>query len=143
MSRAAFPQALGMRHKRGTMSLVGLPPGDFALPIFDVVLNAKTIRGSIVGTWKDLPEAPAFAGEGRIHTAYTERRLDDINDVFACMKRGDIEGRVVLRISGEAQLPPPGNSCQASCGNEAKFTAPHAMCSMPSGMWTQECMRSS
>ena len=102
VSRAAFSQALGMLHKRGTMSLVGLPPGDFALPIFDVVLNAKTIRGSIVGTRKDLQEALAFAGEGKIHTAYTERRLDDINDVFARLKRGDIEGRVVLRISGEA-----------------------------------------
>jgi propanol-preferring alcohol dehydrogenase len=50
VSRAAFSQALGMLHKRGTMSLVGLPPGEFALPIFDVVLNAKTVRGSIVGT---------------------------------------------------------------------------------------------
>ena len=64
-SPTAFSQALGMLHKRGTMSLVGLPPGDFALPIFDVVLNAKTVRGSIVGTRKDLQEALDFAGEGR------------------------------------------------------------------------------
>lgn len=28
VSRSAFGQALGMLHKRGTMSLVGLPPGD-------------------------------------------------------------------------------------------------------------------
>lgn len=32
-------------------------PGHFALPIFDVVLNAKTVLGSIVGTRKDLQEA--------------------------------------------------------------------------------------
>ena len=38
------------------MALVGLPPGDFPLPIFDVVLNAKTMRGSIVGTRMDLRE---------------------------------------------------------------------------------------
>ncbi|MBW8719937.1 MAG: zinc-dependent alcohol dehydrogenase, partial [Variovorax paradoxus] len=57
VSRSAFGQALGMLHKRGTMALVGLPPGDFALPIFDMVLNAKTVRGSIVGTRKDLQEA--------------------------------------------------------------------------------------
>jgi propanol-preferring alcohol dehydrogenase len=102
VSRSAFSQALGMLHKRGTMSLVGLPPGDFALPIFDVVLNAKTVRGSIVGTRKDLQEALAFAEEGKIRTAWTEERLDNINSVFARMKRGDIEGRVVLRISDEA-----------------------------------------
>lgn len=98
VSREAFSQALGMLHKRGTMSLVGLPPGDFALPIFDVVLNAKTVRGSIVGTRKDLQEALAFAGEGKVHTIFTEDRLDNINAIFARMKHGDIEGRVVMRI---------------------------------------------
>ncbi|RZL33292.1 MAG: alcohol dehydrogenase AdhP [Rubrivivax sp.] len=102
VSRSAFSQALGMLHKRGTMSLVGLPPGDFALPIFDVVLNAKTVRGSIVGTRKDLQEALDFAAEGKIRTIYTEERLEDINAVFERMARGAIEGRVVMRISPEA-----------------------------------------
>ena len=98
VSRSAFSQGLGMLHKRGTLSLVGLPPGDFPLPIFDVVLGAKTVRGSIVGTRMDLQEALAFAGEGKVHTTFTEDRLDNINRVFGRMKQGDIEGRVVLRI---------------------------------------------
>jgi alcohol dehydrogenase, propanol-preferring len=102
VSRSAFAQALGMLHKRGTLSLVGLPPGDFALPIFDVVLNAKTVRGSIVGTRKDLQKALASAGEGKVHTTYAEDRLDNINAIFNRLKSGDIEGRVVMRISGEA-----------------------------------------
>jgi propanol-preferring alcohol dehydrogenase len=102
VSRSAFSQALGMLHKRGTMSLVGLPPGDFALPIFDVVLNAKTVRGSIVGTRKDLQEALAFAGEGKVHTIFTESRLENINGVFDRMRKGDIEGRIVMRIASEA-----------------------------------------
>lgn len=98
VSRGAFAQALGMLHKRGTMSLVGLPPGSFDLPIFDVVLNAKTVRGSIVGTRKDLEEALMFAGEGRVKTHFTTDRLENINDVFATMKAGSIEGRVVLAL---------------------------------------------
>lgn len=101
VSRSAFSQGLGMLHKRGTMSLVGLPPGDFALPIFDVVLNAKTVRGSIVGTRKDLQEALAFAGEGKVRTTFTEDRLDNINGVLDRMRRGAIEGRVVMSISGD------------------------------------------
>jgi alcohol dehydrogenase, propanol-preferring len=101
VSRGAFSQALGMLHKRGTMSMVGLPPGDFALPIFDVVLNAKTVRGSIVGTRKDLQEALAFAGEGKVHGTVHESRLDNINAVFADMKEGQIEGRVVMRVADE------------------------------------------
>jgi len=101
VSRSAFSQGLGMLHKRGTMSLVGLPPGDFALPIFDVVLNAKTVRGSIVGTRKDLQEALAFAGERKVRTTFTEDRLENVNEVLARMRRGAIEGRVVLRISAD------------------------------------------
>jgi propanol-preferring alcohol dehydrogenase len=97
-SRSAFTQALGMLHKRGTMSLVGLPPGDFALPIFDVVLNAKTIRGSIVGTRMDLMESMGFVAEGLVRTVFSEERLDNINAVFDRMRQGDIEGRVVIRI---------------------------------------------
>ncbi len=101
VSASAFSQALGMLHKRGTMAMVGLPPGDFALPIFDVVLNAKTVRGSIVGTRKDLQEALAFAGDGLVHGTVAEDRLDNINAIFSRMKRGDIEGRVVLRVGAE------------------------------------------
>lgn len=101
VSRIAFAQGLGMLHKRGTMSLVGLPPGDFALPIFDVVLNAKTVRGSIVGTRKDLQEALAFAGEGLVRTTYSEDRLDHINEVFTRLRKGDVEGRVVMRLSDD------------------------------------------
>jgi propanol-preferring alcohol dehydrogenase len=101
-SRPAFAQGLGMLHKRGTMSLVGLPPGDYGLPIFDVVLNAKTIRGSIVGTRMDLQEALAFAGEGKVRTVYRETSLGDINTVFDQMRQGDIEGRIVMRIADEA-----------------------------------------
>jgi propanol-preferring alcohol dehydrogenase len=102
VSRTAFAQALGMLHKRGTMSMVGLPPGDFALPIFDVVLNAKTVRGSIVGTRKDLQEALEFAGEGKVRTVCSEDRLDNINAVFDRMRQGRIEGRVVMRLTEDA-----------------------------------------
>ncbi|MBH9879353.1 zinc-binding dehydrogenase, partial [Clostridioides difficile] len=49
VSPAAFSQALNLVRRKGTVSLVGLPPGDFATPIFDVVLKRITVRGSIVG----------------------------------------------------------------------------------------------
>jgi propanol-preferring alcohol dehydrogenase len=100
-SRKAFDQAIGMLHKRGTMSLVGLPPGEFGLPIFDVVLNAKTIRGSIVGTRLDLQEALTFAGEGKVHTVCSEDRLENINGIFDRMRQGAIEGRIVLKLADD------------------------------------------
>lgn len=98
VSRSAFGQALGMLHKRGTMALIGLPPGNFELPIFDVVLNAKTVRGSIVGTRKDLQEALEFAGEGKVVAHYSMDSLDNINAIFGRMRAGGIDGRIVVSI---------------------------------------------
>ena len=98
VSRSAFTDALKMVRRRGTVSLVGLPPGDFPTPIFDVVLKRITIRGSIVGTRADLAEAIGFAAEGRVKATTQTGSLDDINGIFGRLKKGDVEGRVVLTL---------------------------------------------
>src|ERR671911_555653 len=93
VSRKAFGQALGMLGKRGTMALVGLPPGAFELDIFDTVLARKTIRGSIVGTRMDLAECLQFAGDGKVQVHYSVEPLEDINDIFNRMRQNTIAGR--------------------------------------------------
>ena len=76
--------------------LGGLPPGDFPLPIFDMVLEGITVRGSIVGTRLDLAESLDFAGRGLVHAHTATARLEDINSVFDKMIAGNIDGRIVL-----------------------------------------------
>ena len=66
------------------------------LGIFDVTLNRKTIRGSIVGTRQDLTESLDFAADGKVKVHYHAERLENINQVFTDLKAGQIEGRVVL-----------------------------------------------
>ncbi|WP_149539780.1 zinc-dependent alcohol dehydrogenase [Siccirubricoccus phaeus] len=98
VSPAAFEQAFGVLRPHGTMALVGLPPGRFALPIFDTVLKRITVRGSIVGTRQDLEEALDFAGEGVVMPHFAWDRLENVNAVFAEMEAGRIDGRVVLKL---------------------------------------------
>ena len=85
--------------RRGTVALVGLPPGDFPTPIFEVVLKRITVRGSIVGTRRDLDEAIAFAARGKVHCEVATAPLSAINDIFARLKAGKIEGRMVLDMT--------------------------------------------
>lgn len=99
VSPGAFAQALRLVRRRGTVSLVGLPPGTFATPIFDVVLNRITVRGSIVGTRNDLREAMAFALEGKVRAQVERASLADINQVFARLAQGEVTGRVVLTLA--------------------------------------------
>jgi propanol-preferring alcohol dehydrogenase len=95
-SQAAFAQSIAMARRKGTVSLVGLPPGDFPTPIFDVVLKRITIRGSIVGTRRDLDEAISLAAAGKIRTQVSREPLEAINDVFARLAAGTVQGRIVL-----------------------------------------------
>ena len=71
---------------------------EFQTPIFDVVLNRITIRGSIVGSRQDLAEAIAFAAEGKARAEIHRTKLDSINQVFSDLKAGTIVGRAVLMM---------------------------------------------
>ncbi|WPF84258.1 zinc-dependent alcohol dehydrogenase [Sanguibacter sp. 4.1] len=99
VSEKTFPQALSMLRRGGTVSLVGLPPGDFPLSIFDTVLRGLTVRGSIVGTRLDMLEAVDFFSRGVVSTTFERQPMDAINDIFTRMATGVIDGRVVLDMS--------------------------------------------
>jgi len=98
VSLKIFRQSIDMLRRGGTCALVGLPPGDFPTPIFDVVMKRLTIRGSIVGTRKDLQESLQFAAEGKVKSITETQPLDAINDVFDRLKRDQVNGRVVLNL---------------------------------------------
>jgi propanol-preferring alcohol dehydrogenase len=98
-SLAAFKQGVGMTRKFGTCVLVGLPPGEFPTPLFDVVANCITIRGSFVGTRLDMAEALAFAVDGKVKADIELQPLSAINSVFERLKHGEVPSRVVLDFS--------------------------------------------
>ena len=98
-SLPAFKQGVAMTRKFGTCVLVGLPPGEFPTPLFDVVANCITIRGSFVGTRLDMAEALAFAVDGKVKADIELQPLSAINDIFARLKHGEVPSRVVLDFS--------------------------------------------
>jgi propanol-preferring alcohol dehydrogenase len=99
VSPKAFEQAIGMVRRGGTVSLTGLPPGQFPLDIFGMVLNGITVRGSIVGTRLDVQESLDFVAQGKVGATVSTDKLENINDVLARLHEGRIEGRVVLDLA--------------------------------------------
>ncbi|MBU4337462.1 MAG: zinc-binding dehydrogenase, partial [Actinobacteria bacterium] len=91
--------AIGLTRRGGTIVFNGLPPGEFPASIFDVVLKGLTIRGSIVGTRQDLAEALEFYATGKIRPTVASEPLENINDIFDRMKKGQIDGRIVLDLN--------------------------------------------
>jgi D-arabinose 1-dehydrogenase-like Zn-dependent alcohol dehydrogenase len=97
-SRGAFAQGVAMTRKRGTCVLIGLPPVEFPLAIFDVVTEELTIRGSFVGTRADMAEALRFAAEGQVKANIELQPLDKASQVLERLEKGDVSARVVLKI---------------------------------------------
>ena len=87
-----------MTRKHGICVLVGIPPGDFPVPLFDVVADCISIRGSFVGNREDLAEALSFAAEGKVKADIELRPLSAINEVFKQLEAGAVPGRVVLQF---------------------------------------------
>jgi propanol-preferring alcohol dehydrogenase len=92
----AFPSAVGALRSGGTVVLVGLPPEAFPLDIFSTVLFELTVRGSLVGTRKDMAEAIDFFARGLIKPTYKVQPLADINSIFDEMIAAKIDGRIVM-----------------------------------------------
>jgi hypothetical protein len=105
-----------MTRKRGTCVLVGLPPGEFPTPLFDVVANCITIRGSFVGNRQDMAEALGFAADGKVKADIELQPLSAINNVFERLAHGDVPSRVVLerRRARKGELL-PGRRSRSSC----------------------------
>ncbi len=95
-SLIAFNQGVAMTRKHGICVLVGLPPGEFPIPLFDVVANCITIRGSFVGTRHDMAEALAFAAQGKVKADIELQPLSAINEVLQRLEHGDVPARVVI-----------------------------------------------
>lgn len=98
-SLGAFKQGVGMTRKFGTCVLVGLPPGEFPTPLFDVVANCITIRGSFVGNRVDMAEALAFAADGKVKADIELQPLSAINTVLQRLAKGEVLSRVVLNFA--------------------------------------------
>ena len=98
-SLSAFKQGVGMTRKSGTCVLVGIPPGEFPTPLFEVVANCITIRGSFVGDRRDMAEALAFAAAGKVKADIELKPLSAINQMFDRLAHGDVPSRVVLNFA--------------------------------------------
>jgi propanol-preferring alcohol dehydrogenase len=100
-SLIAFNQGVAMTRKRGTCVLVGLPPGEFPTPLFDVVAKCITIRGSFVGNRQDMHEALSFAAQGKVKADIELQPLSAINEVLERLERGEVASRVVIDFTAK------------------------------------------
>ena len=72
------------------------------------------MRGSILGTRKDLAEAIRFAAKGKVKAHFDTRRVEDINGVFADLRDGEVDGCIVPALSACPPQPGAALACHRS-----------------------------
>jgi NAD+-dependent secondary alcohol dehydrogenase Adh1 len=87
--------ATGMLAKGGTYSIVGFG-GVVTVPSGAMVGNEQAIVANLVGTWVDLWEVMQLHARGKLTLKTEIHRLEDVNDVLAKLREGEITGRAVL-----------------------------------------------
>jgi propanol-preferring alcohol dehydrogenase len=93
----SFEQAYRSLRRGGTLVFVALPKDNrMELPIFETVLNAITVVGSIVGTRTDLREVFRLHALGRTSVIREVRPLAEVNEAIADLEAGRVAARVVL-----------------------------------------------
>lgn len=97
VSPRACEQAFKSLKRGGTLVFVALPADNFVqLPIFETVLQGITVTGSIVGTRVDLAETFQLHAEGRTRVVGEPRRLEDVNQSFEQIEKGEVDARLVF-----------------------------------------------
>ena len=97
----AFKHAADILRIGGSLSLVGIPPGDVHLstPIAAIVIKGLRITGNLVGSMKETLESVELVRNGKVKPHVKVRPFRDLPEIYEMLEKGDISGRIVLQMS--------------------------------------------
>ena len=94
-SDATHAVALGMLARQGLYSIVGFG-GTVTHPSVGFVSGETAVTGNLVGNWIDLWELMQLHASGAVTLVSETHPLEEVNDVLAKLRAGDVTGRAVL-----------------------------------------------
>lgn len=83
----------------GTMAIVGLPPGLQDVSAFSLITNRRSILGSSIGGMKETQEMLDFCAAHNIVSDVEVIPIQQINEAWERMLRGDVRYRFVIDCS--------------------------------------------
>jgi propanol-preferring alcohol dehydrogenase len=100
-SAKAFEQAGEMLRPAGCLCLCGIPAGEAYLrtPVAGIVIKGLRIFGNLTGSLAECMEAVELVRTGRVVPRVEVAEFEELESVYDRMERGDILGRVVLKIA--------------------------------------------
>lgn len=97
-AKSAYDMAFYCVRPTGTLLAVGLPAEEVSFPAIMMAAGEIQIKASAVGTRDDLGEVLAMGAAGAVHCEVTTRPLDEVQEVLGQLRRGEVSGRIALRL---------------------------------------------
>ena len=98
-AKAAYDMAFYCVRPTGILLAVGLPAQDICFPPILMAAGEIRIQASAVGTRQDLQEILDLGAAGKVHCEVATQPLCQANEVLEKLRRGQVSGRLALRIS--------------------------------------------
>lgn len=104
-SARAFADAADMLRVGGTLCVCGIPPGGghTDTTVAAIAIKGLTIKGNLVGSLKECMEAIDLVRTGKVKPRVFVRPFKDLPKVYEELERGDIAGRIVLKIGDDPE----------------------------------------
>ncbi len=90
---------LGLLKLDGTMVVVGVPPAPQPVSIFSLLMPRRQLAGSLIGGLPETQEMLDFCGEHNITCDIELINMQQINEAYERMLRGDVKFRFVVDMA--------------------------------------------
>lgn len=92
------PYLNALKHD-GTLTLVGLPADPLEVSMFPVIFKRLNVSGSLIGGIKETQEVLDFCAQHHITSDIELIKIDEVNDAFERLVKGDVKYRFVIDMS--------------------------------------------
>lgn len=90
---------LGLLKREGTMTLVGVPDKPPEISMFGLIGKRRSLAGSLIGGIAETQEMLDFCAEHGITSEVELIKMQDINEAYERMLKGDVKYRFVIDLA--------------------------------------------
>jgi len=88
-----------------TLTQVGAPPQPVPLSVFSLIFKRRRLAGSAIGGIRETQEMLDFCAQHKIAADVEVIRIQEINEAFERLKKGDVKYRFVIDMASIRQDP--------------------------------------
>jgi uncharacterized zinc-type alcohol dehydrogenase-like protein len=90
---------LGLLKPKGSMVVVGAPEHAIPVHAFSLIIGAKNLSGSMIGSIKETQEMLDFCGEHDIVSEIETINIQDVNEAYERVLKSDVRYRFVIDMA--------------------------------------------